>query len=160
MSFVAEVTGKIFAAVWVMALASPLAAGVVRAPGAGAGEGEQPALRVEPREDFPNSRQALFDIYERRILTGCRFQWLQAAADMDEATCRDFVRRQRPVCEQATRKTITSEWIERRDLFEDEFRQYLDCLIPPFTNGGEPSEGLSEELMAHRAWSGWTQSRS
>lgn len=150
MSFVAEVSGKIFAAVWVMALASPLAAGVVRAPGAGAGEGEQPAWRVEPREDFPNSRQALFDIYERRILTACRIESLQAAADMDEATCRDFVRRQRPVCEQAAVRRITSEWIERRDQFEAEFKQYLLCLIPPTTEPDDASGDRSEELMALR----------
>lgn len=89
----------------------------------------------------PESREELFDVLADRIVVACRLRALQEAAGLSETQCVASVRAREDACRTTARVAIPVEVVESKELYEDELKTFIDCLIPPTDLGDQNQEG-------------------
>ena len=127
-----------------------IAAGAASTSGA-CGEPEAPLVRnVDAPIEYPASRELIFDVLAGRIILACKLPDLQTAAELTEEECAERVRVVLPLCKDTARAEIPSETILAKEEFKNEFKVFIDCLIPPTESPGK-ADSLDEVLVAGRA---------
>ena len=80
---------------------------------------------------YPADRESLFEDLAHNVLFLCRRPDLQAAARLSETDCKRHVLTVKGGCKAEARERIAETSIASKQRYEREFKQFIDCLIPP-----------------------------
>jgi hypothetical protein len=112
--------------------------------------GTRPAAASVPPEGLPQSartpvypadRESLFEDLAHNVLFLCRRPELQAAARLSETDCKRHVLAVKGGCKAEARERIAETSIASRQRYEQELKQFIDCLIPPTPSQARPFQG-------------------